>query len=300
MSALLMGFLLRAAGFFMSGVLIFSAPPRAGTFEPADGKNLKAQFSVISDTHIESANFTRFGGLAGALRDINAGKARQDALVLLGDNTANGGLSEYFMLYSLLSYYGGAKQTLAAIGNHDLHGPVSRHNFFYRALTRTSNTKPYYAKTVGGYAMLVMGSEKSMPQGYAYISSEQIKWLDGQLKAAAKKGSPVFVFNHQPLNHTFPNGGWGGVGEQSEAIRAVLRKYSNVFFFSGHVHTPAGKLSIQKEDGVTYVDVPTLLSKAPTGAGYQVEVYGGKVLLRARNFRTGEWIARSNYSVALK
>jgi len=301
MGALLMGLLLRATGFFMSGILIFSAPPRFGsTFEPADEKNLKAQFSVISDTHIESMNVVRFGGLAKSLRDIKAGKARQDALVLLGDNTAAGKRFEYFMLYSLLSHYGGAKYILAAVGNHDLDGPVSRHNFYYRALARTNNKKPYYSKTINGYAMIVMGSEKQVPRGYAHISSAQIKWLDGQLKAAVKGGKPAFVFNHQPLNHTFPDGGWGGVGEQSQAIREVLRKYSNVFFFSGHVHTPASRLSIQKEGGVTYVDVPTLLSKAPAGIGYQVEVYGNRVLLRARNFRTGAWIDRNNYSIALK
>ena len=302
------GIFLKAMGFLLTTILIWTVPPSTKTtIVPVDEANLKLQFSVISDVHMETNEYDRLRGFAQALTDIANSKQRQDALVLLGDNTMNGQTTEYIMFYSLLSRYNNARNTFVAIGNHDLNQSTyevgeatRRHNLFLQSYTGIStNGKPYYARKVDGYTFVIMGDEGPLWDARATISQAQLDWLDQTLAEAARDGKPIFVFNHQPLNHTFPNYDWGGVGSQSEKIRLILKKYNSIFFFSGHLHTKATKLKLQKKDGVTYVDLPTLLSKEPTGVGYQVEVYAGQVRLRARNYITGEWVARNDYTIDL-
>ena len=305
--AFLNGLFLKAVGLLLSTVLVWSVPPRLGTtITPADEAKLQLQFSVIADVHMETTEYYRFQGFAKSLRDIAGSKKKQDALVLLGDNTMNGQPLEYILLYGLLAHYDSAANTLVAIGNHDLNqstyaldAATNRHNFFLRSYTGIKTEKPYYSKVIKGYTFIVLGDEGPLVSGSATLSAAQLDWLDKALAAAAKDGKSVFVFDHQPLNHTFPAYGWGGVGQQSEALRLILQKYKNIVFFSGHLHTQVKKLSIQQKGGVTYVDLPTLLSKEPYGVGYQVEVYDKQVQLRARNYMTGEWLEKNRYTVDL-
>lgn len=301
------GIFLRFLGFLLSSILMWTVPPQLQTtIVPVDEANLRLQFSVLSDVHMESAEYYRFQGLAQSLRDIAGSKKAQDALVLLGDNTMNGQPSEYILLYGLLAHYNRAAQTLVAVGNHDLNRTAysldeatDRHTFFLRSYTGIHTEKPYYSKEIGGYTFIVLGDEGPQADGSATLSAAQLDWLDQTLAAAAQAGKPIFVFDHQPLNHTFPAYGWGGVGKQSEALRLILQKYKNILCFSGHLHTPVKNLSLYTWGGVTYVNLPTLLSKEPHGVGYQVEVYDAQVLLRARNYITGEWLEKHSYTVDL-
>jgi len=302
------GLFLKAVGFMLSALLVFSVPPQPlkTTIVPADEANLKLQFSVVADVHMETFEYYRFQGLAKSLRDIAGSKKTQDALVLLGDNTMNGQPTEYIMLYGLLAHYGDAAQNIVVVGNHDLNRSAyaldeatNRHNFFLRSSAGFDPGKAYYSREIKGYTFIVLGDEGPQADGSATLSAAQLDWLDKTLAAASKTGKPIFVFNHQPLNHTFPGYGWGGVGKQSEALRLILQKYKNVFFFSGHLHTQVKNLSLYTWGGVTYVNLPTLLSKEPYGVGYQVEVYDKQVRLRGRNYMTGEWLEKNQYTIDL-
>jgi len=284
---------LKLAGFVLSGVLLFSggAPAAAGTAIEAKEQDVKLQFSVVADVHMETFELFRFAGFAKTLQDMGAAKQKQDALVLVGDNTMNGQPTEYIMLYGLLSRYNKAENFLAAMGNHDLNrgayaapDAIARHNLFLRSYTGMVNSKPYYSKEINGYTFIVLGDEDPHEDTTATISQAQLDWLKKALDECSA-GYPIFIFLHQQLIHTW--GGWGSVGEQSEAIREIIESRQNVFFFNGHLHR---SMDIKQIGGVTYVNLPTLLSGGENGIGFQVEAYENKVLLRARNYITGEWL----------
>jgi len=116
----LTGLFFRATGFLLS-LVIFGAPAaRQATIVPVDKDNLRLQFTVISDIHMQSLLYTRVWGLAKTLRDAAGAEMPQDALVLLGDNTNNSLMSQYAALYGVLSHYNEAGRTLVAMGNHDV------------------------------------------------------------------------------------------------------------------------------------------------------------------------------------
>ncbi|MCL2495503.1 MAG: metallophosphoesterase [Oscillospiraceae bacterium] len=313
---------LKLAGFLLSGLLfITGAAPAApaAPIEAKDPESVELQFSVVADVHMETYTLFRFRDFAQVLTDMASAKQRQDALVLVGDNTMNGQITEYIMLYGLLSRYDSSKNFLMAMGNHDLNqstyetsAAIRRHNFFLRSYTGAANDKPYYnqmnyritsAFYDGGlhyqienpYTFIILGDEDPQEDTTATISQIQLDWLAATLEKALK-GYPIFIFLHQQLGHTFA-WEWGGVGEQSEAIREIIEQYENVFFFNGHLHRP---FEVKEIGGVTYVNLPTLLSGAQTGIGCQVEAYEDRVVLRARDYVAGEWLDEYSFDVYAK
>jgi len=285
---------LKFVGFLLSALLLLTgnAPAATGTaIEAKDPQNLKLQFSAVADVHMETNAFFRFVEFAQVLTDMGAAKQKQDALVLVGDNTMNGQPTEYIMLYGLLSRYNKAANLLVAMGNHDLNRgsydtptAIARHNLFLQSYTGMMNNTPFTSQVINGYTFIVLGDELPQHDTTAVISQAQLDWLAETLEESPA-GKPVFIFLHQQLGHSF--GGWGSVGEQSEAIREIIEGHSNVFFFNGHLHRP---YEVKQIGGVTYVNLPNLIGGGVNGMGVQVEAYENKVLLRARNYLTGEWL----------
>jgi len=300
----LTGLFLRAAGFLLSLVMLVAPAPRKAAIVPVDKDALRLQFTVVSDVHMQSLLYTRLRGLAKTLRDASGAQAPQDALVFLGDNTNNGMAVQYLAFYSVLSHYNKAPRTLVAMGNHDLssnlYAPAqttAMHNFFYSVYTgaETDPAKPYHAQRANGYDLIVLGDELREAFTDAVMTQEQLHWLQARLDAAPA-GKPVFVFLHQSLNHV---GSWGAIGGPSDALQALFESRRNVFVFNGHMHQGLEETNVTKSGGVTYINTPSLLSQLPQGVGWQVEVYDGQVILRARNFIQGEWLAGHEYRVAL-
>ncbi len=311
--ALLTGLFTKLMGFLLSLILVWTVPPAYNqSFAPNEAGTLRLQLSVISDVHMESFTYNRYRIFAAALRDIARTKTQSNALVLVGDNTMNGQFYEYTMLYGLLSRYNRTNDLLVAMGNHDLNRStytteeaIARHNLFYQSHTGRANGKPYYALELNGYFCIVLGDELPQEDTRATITQAQLDWLAQTMECAGQSGKPIFVFCHQPLNHTFP-WSWGGLGEQSEAVRGIINKYKNVFFFSGHLHNDAVSLRIMRGleadvggQDVTYIDLPTLTGDPLGGAGYQVEVYDNKVLLRGRLFSAGTWLDAAQFEISL-
>ncbi|MCL2300678.1 MAG: metallophosphoesterase [Firmicutes bacterium] len=317
MAAFFLRILIKLWSWIFALVMLFSpgAAPAEGIIRPADPDALKLNFSVLADAHIESFTMFRFQYLRSALKDIAGASAPSDALVLLGDNTMNGQFTEYMMLYGILSAHNRSKNTLAAMGNHDINPSayefdeaLARHNVFYNAYTGAQNEKPYYAREINGYTFLVLGSEDKAGT-HEVISAAQLQWLDESLAGAARGGRPVFVFNHQPFNDKThfpdehpnrPDGHYwynlDGIGEASDAVFGVLKKYDNVIYFSGHIHAP---LKACETEGVTLVNVYPFTAFTG-GNGMYVEVYGDRVLLRGRQYAFGQWNEDYVYTVTLE
>lgn len=288
-------------------VFIFSSSGEIASYEPLDSDNLKLNFTVISDGHIEGNNSQRHKNYGEAFCDMAAAEEISKALVMVGDNTMNGQGIEEAMLYGLMNKYNQIENVLMAVGNHevcrddtDFEKLEKRFIKYNNAFLEHKIDKLYHSQVIDGYHFIILATDRNSGVEQ-YISDEQFEWLDNELKTAAESGNPVFVFNHWPMNDTFSQV-WpeGHVGEQSERLHQVLTKYdSRIFLFTGHLHMGIFENDYGiKEDGkITYINVPSFGSEnddgdadvQDTGMGLQVEVYDTQLVVRIRNFVTHQW-----------
>ncbi|MCL2512305.1 MAG: metallophosphoesterase [Oscillospiraceae bacterium] len=309
----------KIVAFFVSICLFFSLSfpfltPAAPEFAPKyeDGEIL-VNFTVLADTHIESFTISRQQYLKKALLGANAAKGGSDALCIVGDMTMNGQETEYAVLYGTLAAYSKSANFFPIIGNHDTWSGESyekeleRFAGYYNNLMGGETDKVYYSKVVNGYYFLVLGTERDNGVS-SYISETQLDWFAGIMEEASASGKPVFVFHHMPLNNTnnvqnqWPE---GAMGEQSDAVQAIMEAYDNVFFFTGHLHNTYDHSAFSKiGDSLYLVDGPVFGqggygSILDPGKGWQVEGYADKVVLRARNFIQNEWYETYEYEIPL-
>lgn len=288
-------------------VFIFSSSGEIASYEPLDSDNLKLNFTVISDGHIEGNNSQRHKNYGEAFCDMASAEEISKALVMVGDNTMNGQGIEEAMLYGLMNKYNKIENVLMAVGNHevcrddtDFEKLEKRFIKYNNAFLEHKIDKLYHSQVIDGYHFIILATDRNSGVEQ-YISDEQFEWLDNELKTAAESGNPVFVFNHWPMNDTFSEV-WpeGHVGEQSERLHQVLTKYdSRIFLFTGHLHMGIFENDYGiKEDGkITYINVPSFGSEnddgdadvQDTGMGLQVEVYDTQLVVRIRNFVTHQW-----------
>lgn len=288
-------------------VFIFSSSGEIAPYEPLDSDNLKLNFTVISDGHIEGNNSQRHKNYGEAFCDMASAEEISQALVMVGDNTMNGQGIEEAMLYGLMNKYNKIENVLMAVGNHevcrddtDFEKLEKRFIKYNNAFLEHKIDKLYHSQVIDGYHFIILATDRNSGVEQ-YISDEQFEWLDKELKTAAESGNPVFVFNHWPMNDTFSQV-WpeGHVGEQSERIHQVLTKYdSRIFLFTGHLHMGIFENDYGiKEDGkITYINVPSFGSEnddgdadvQDTGMGLQVEVYDTQLVVRICNFVTHQW-----------
>ncbi len=288
----------------------------------------KAAFAAISDTHLKD-NFIRTGMLEFGLRDMSKAKDRLDAVVFNGDITDRGDVENWQAFTDTLLKYDISDNNIMVLGNHDTWGgdrtpEYTKKTFieFSKKATGRDIKNVYFTADIKGCPVIVLGSEGD--HTYATISKKQIDWFAKEMKKASKTGLPIFVFCHQSFNgtHGLPYN-WelkkdddpdtGGIGDASDEILGIVKKYKNVFFISGHIH--AGLTaensrtfysSVEKYDGYTLVNVPCYEypdvkrgGHIANGTGYVFEVYDNEVLLRARNFATGTWLEKYDISVQL-
>lgn len=288
-------------------VFIFSSSGEIASYEPLDSDNLKLNFTVISDGHIEGNNSQRHKNYGEAFCDMAAAEEISKALVMVGDNTMNGQGIEEAMLYGLMNKYNKIENVLMAVGNHEVCRDDTDFEKLEKRFIKYNNAfldhkidKLYHSQVIDGYHFIILATDRNSGVEQ-YISDEQFEWLDNELKTAAESGNPVFVFNHWPMNDTFSEV-WpeGHVGEQSERLYQVLTKYdSRIFLFTGHLHMGIFENDYGiKEDGkITYINVPSFGSEnddgdadvQDTGMGLQVEVYDTQLVVRIRNFVTHQW-----------
>lgn len=269
-----------------------------------DSEKVCLSFAAISDTHLPDRQSAQTN-LENAFSDVMNGKDKCDALLLAGDIADYGLKKEYERFFGVFMKYKSALKLFVTMGNHDAR-------FFFRTSSKIVRSyteklldidmhgKMYYKYSVNGYTFIVLCTEKAVLEK-AYISPEQIAFLDESLKQATKDGKPCFVMCHQPFafTHGLP-GVWrtGDMGEQNDDVREVIVKYKNVFFINGHLH---GGVCIfveellNKRNNVISLSIPSYRKEnnfgvVDAGVGYTCEVYPDKVVFRARNFLTGNYV----------
>ncbi len=290
-------------------------------------EDIKLNAAIISDVHIDTRLPCGKALLKKAFKDMNGCKTPIDAAIVTGDLTNYGdkeSIVDYFKIFSDTS---NAVAKISAMGNHDighvrdlgLTNQEARDWFLEKQneYMGTSFEKNYYSYDVNGYRFIVLCDESEDNWDTFEMYDEQIAWLDSQLADATKDGLPAFVICHEPVEGV--NGQpivWDDGAMDSDSstkIKAVMEKYSNVFFISGHMHAGInGELTekvlgfkcVETLNDVTYVTLPTYLLVNRfgipwNGMGFQMEVYGEKVLFRARSFISSRWYSAYEFEVPI-
>ena len=280
-----------------------------------DAESILLDAALIADTHSDSGFFhDRSKILRKVVCGISQAERIPDALVIAGDISNATDKDEYAMLTWCMKTFNKVPRVIPAAGNHDTRASdtyAEAETYFrdFAASVGMETEKVYYSTEVNGYTFIVLGSEGQL-RLEAVLSDEQLAWFESVLAEAVKGGKPVFIINHQPLynsNNVFfdPLAEKNhGIGEQSAAVEAILRKYvpdapCPVFFISGHLHYEYSENSFDDSfcENLYCVNIPSVSKNGDGGQGMALEVYPGKVLLRGINYITQEWIEGCEYEV---
>lgn len=280
---------------------VISGPATDDPITLKDSENVNLAVAAFSDTHIRPTGISPYNFECG-LEDIENSGIDFDALLIAGDLSELGDDVSYELMWNALDKTE-IENVLLATGNHDVRVVydlrteqiIDKTNGFLG----TEIDKPYYSYNINGYTFIVMGSDSQLFEK-AFISDEQLAFIDAELERATKDGKPAFVVCHQPLENThgLPEV-WanGGIGEQSEQVREILVKYKNVFFLNGHLHDGVYENSLEvlsEENGVYSVNLPAYGKVndygkfLQPGLGTYFEVYDDEVIFTARDFRSGK------------
>ena len=274
-----------------------------GKYDVREPDKCLLNFSVLSDSHIEGNNYTRYKVFAKVLQDVKRNKSGNDAVVFLGDSTMNGQHIENMLFHGTLHALLRRENVLTVIGNHDVGNGQGDYEtlqnrwydytaaFFGRKLST-----PYYYEVVDGCYFIFLAQEAQrvyeMP-----MSDAQFAWLGDVLEKAADSGRPAFVFEHFPTDDA-TNMDLVPTDRLTNMLAEYNREH-DLFCFVGHTHMPLHLFwSFHTYDGFpeTYLPCLTRLGGEDdhtvlrdTGVGLEVEVYENEVVLRGRDFLRSEW-----------
>lgn len=292
-------------------------------------------FVITGDPQVCNYNPSRETSVIAAAEDLTNSATTLDAFIIAGDIVENGFQDEFNRVYDDINGINASNFIMCA-GNHDIRlreyeQSTERFVNFTNSLNIEQNAidSLRYTYEVNGYKFIVMASDKSEFEE-AFISDEQLQWLNLELKEATQDGKPVFVICHYPLaeGHGLPDT-WGSanspgaagrlpeyvrqddydytgsIGENSNEVYDVISKYKNVFFITGHLHTGFGQNTYQpinEANNVQGINVPSLGidNKDGTynnpGTGLYVEVTPDEVIFYARDFAQGRYLTTDDFS----
>lgn len=282
----------KVVSIFLASILLLITP--TCTPEPHSAKNpdeIKLNFTVLSDCHIEGNNLETFRIFHKILKNVKSTEGKNDAVVFLGDNTMNGQDIESMFFYGAIDRIKPSENILVAMGNHDIGNGIgdyvtlsSRYMDYNNMFFDMELSKPYYYKVINGCYFIVLATEQ-MTVNTMYISDEQISWLEDVLAEAQKSDNPIFVFNHHPLT---------SVEEDSMKIANVLSGIDNLIYIHGHTHWELGDWTFGETAGINTINVPRTTEHPvdgyDCGIGMQIEVYEDEVIVRTRDFYDDFWV----------
>jgi len=303
-------------------------PPPPSSRPPAEG----LRFAVISDIHVQAWDHNAQIKFRAALEDLMSQEPPLDELVVNGD-LGDGKPDDYAAVNSILREVRARSlqrvPVVFTIGNHEFykayHHPVteawspatfpngeSEAAALQRFLTFAQRDKVYTERYIKSYHFIFLGSEKSAMSDHtigdaAYLSPEQLAWLKRTLREHYTPGKPVFVFLHQPplaSGGNFP--GKSRFVVQQDELLEILRPYPEVVFFAGHLHLKLGSPGSMVQEGFTLFNESSTsmprdgVARKPLpdkSEGMVVEVQGGRVSVRGRDFLQHAWLPEAQYTV---
>ncbi len=282
--------------------------------------------AILSDIHLDYEWIISEWIWDMGLGDVARSKDTVDALIVSGDLTNYGDGPSIENFFRVTHENDCAENWVIAMGNHDVghvddttqEGARQRFVDLYNSYNPSGLEieKAYYKMDINGYRFVILCDDGDDTWDEPDISDEQVQFLDEALAEAADRGLPMFVISHVPVDGVngmdivWPD---NGLGEKNDEIQAILEKYENVFFISGHVHTGIngplveevfGFSCVETINGVNYINLPTYMIVnrygVPWGGmGFQMEVYDDEVIFRARNYATAKWYPVYDHVVPL-
>ena len=278
------------------------------TTEVTATSSVDLTFAVLGDVHENIDHFQE------AINDFYIINSNMDALILNGDTVDQELDEQYDSMKNTLSENKDLlpKTIIKNIGNHEffnydieVNSPEQVQSFITKYLEFSGEEKVYHDTWVKGYHFISLGSEdgnsETLNSVTAFISDEQLNWFKEKLAEKYKKGKPIFVFLHQPLD--YGNSSWIGV-EQSEEIKEILTQYPEVVMFASHTHSNLTENSVLLNKPFTIVNTGavhyTMIPDENEENGYRresdyingvyVEVNDNKVTIKGRNIKEKQWI----------
>lgn len=276
-------------------------------------------FTVLSDTHI-TTSLSDINSLhwKTALENIAANDPQSAAIFNVGDIVDRGKVVEYANYNTIYNEVKATVSNLPTVysvfGGHEWFdfsssgGDTSHEAAMERFYQYTNSSTPYYAMDIQDCHYILFGPD-SMPidQTTVTISDAALSWLRNTL-AGYTDGKPIFMFLHQGLPGTVS--GAGGVANPA-ALKAVLKDYPQVILFTAHSHVSLDTLSnmyvadsnmcnVFNTAAVSYQMDEQLTATMTTvhgSEGYFIEVYEDAILVRGRDFLTGEFKPSAQFVV---
>lgn len=291
---------------------------------PKAGKKL-AEFVVVSDTHVGRDKQAQ-ESFTAMLKDIKATSPNAAGIFIVGSSVDAADDEYYELLAQLYAKETGLPPLYRAVGTHEFltkgtylydenayQANLQRFFKYVKHPNGTALITPYYSFNLGTCTMIVLGAD-SYQDGKAVISEAQLSWLSATLSSTNPE-KPVFVFLHEPLPNTVTGTqdqhGCGDVYNYLE-VQSLLDRYSNVVMFNGHSHRSISedKTMFKLLEGSRIFNTASaafLWTDDGTGGyeiagsqGYYVTVFEDAVLVRGRDFATGEWIGQAEYRFSIK
>jgi glucan-binding YG repeat protein len=244
-----------------------------------------------------------------------------EAYAAIGDLVDRGMEDQYELFMGVISKLeNSGAERLFAIGNHEYFRYMYDKNASFEKmknlfLEKTNQSSLYYDKWIKDYHFIVLGSEglienedydknfDSLKDKYnpdaAYISDEQYAWFEKTIQEKAEEDKPIFVFLHQPIDHTvYGSDEYSQKMEMDGRLASILRKYPQSILFSGHSHYSLDHPRSVYQEGFTMVNTSSInygyYGISPIindfSQGWLMNVYRDRVELKARDFVKNKWI----------
>ncbi|MES9684605.1 LamG-like jellyroll fold domain-containing protein [Gottfriedia acidiceleris] len=189
-------------------------------------------FMSMSDTHNDTGHTVK------AVKDAVNNNA--SAIVLNGDITNLGDSGEYDAIKNAIDSVKDHPPVYYTMGNHEYDWQsdfnVAKNRFIQKA--GIPENKVYYHREIQGYDFIFLGFD-SKPANTAYMSDEELDWLESTLAANAVSDKPIFVFTHNPIYQTVSKSysdNYGPNTVQEMKFRNILEKYPQAILTTGHLH----------------------------------------------------------------
>lgn len=285
--------------------------------------DLITEFQVVSDTHVsESGSYN--SSYTRMLNDIVKISPNSSGLFINGDVTDNGTVAQYEKHQELHASVSGAPDYYIAVGNHEFYDTTqaeteTRFASFARLPDRTAPDSQHYDFWLNGYHYIILGNDAiTSDKLSSTFTDETMAWLRTKLEEDRNDNRPTFVFHHQPIQGTvagslgdFTNGAFTGLwGANATKIKNVLKDFPEVVLFSSHQHILLGypQTMHERTDSLPTIFNTASASKGATirdgikekgnaSEGYYLYVYEDKIIVRGRDFATGEWIPSAQFYV---
>ncbi len=286
-------------------------------FEDEDTSNIS--FQVLSDVHIEgkSENLETVKIFKDALQDIRYLDPDSSAIMIPGDFTNGGSTEQYESFFDLIEKYS-STNPLVALGNHDVRwlcDSEDRNEAGLRIPTCKLGTSPfadrylkgnkkymgdvkegqlYFDKWIDGYHFITLNTEQDL-KDQAYLSNEQLDWLEKVIAEDASATKPIFLQIHQAFEGTAEHEELDLIGGESEIrLKQILKNYPQSVIFTGHIHNGIDLIDVYHKEYGYVVDVPCFWYSSygsnKNQVGYQVDVNGENIKIRLRDYENNVYL----------